>query len=87
MAEIFKAHDYTVSLSDLCDYGNYVTLSITNVRMMASVDFYKRDTFRDIADKLERMAHALREEHRVLCIEAGIPDEEGSDAFGGDYAS
>jgi hypothetical protein len=33
MAEIFKAHDYTVSLSDLCDYGNYVTLSITNVRM------------------------------------------------------
>jgi hypothetical protein len=85
MAEIFKAHDYTVSLSD--PYGDYAVFRIKNAAMSVCTEFSKRDTFSDLAGKLEQMVHELNKEHRRRCIEAGIPDEEGSDAFGGDYAS
>lgn len=85
MAELFKAHDYTVSLSDPC--GDYTVFRIKNVSMSVCTEFRKRDTFSDLAEKLEYVAHELKKEHRRLCIEAGIPDEEGSDILGGDYAS
>ena len=80
MAEIFKAFDYTVSLSDPCGYGAYATLRITDVGRTFNTDFCKRDNLKDIAEKMEYTAQQLKARHKELCQEAGIPDEEGNHA-------
>lgn len=85
MAEIFKAFDYTVSLSDPCGYGAYTTLRITDVGRTFNTDFCKRDTLKNIAEKMEYTAKQLRERHKELCLDAGIPEE--GDILGGTNAS
>lgn len=86
MAEIFKAFDYTVSLSDPYGYGAYTTLCIRDSGVSFHTDFCKRDTLKDIAEKMEYTAQKLKARHKELCLEAGIPDEE-NDILGGNHAS